>query len=68
MESSQWLTRALTRLDLQDIRKYDHPIVYASPTFQRLTGYDASEIMGKNCRFLQSMFLFVVLCDLRARR
>lgn len=37
-----------------DIRKYDHPIVYASPTFQTLTGYSANEIVGKNCRFLQS--------------
>lgn len=37
-----------------DIRKFDHPIVYASPTFQTLTGYSANEIVGKNCRFLQS--------------
>lgn len=39
---------------LQDIRKYDHPIVYSSPTFSMLTGYDNREIVGRNCRFLQS--------------
>ncbi|HEY1188865.1 MAG TPA: PAS domain-containing protein [Gemmata sp.] len=31
----------------------DNPIVYASPGFERITGYGAEEIMGKNCRFLQ---------------
>jgi PAS domain-containing protein len=36
-----------------DIKRYDHPIVYASPTFHRLTGYEQHEIMGRNCRFLQ---------------
>jgi PAS domain-containing protein len=36
-----------------DIKRYDHPIVYASPTFLRLTGYDQNEIIGRNCRFLQ---------------
>jgi len=37
-----------------DVRRYDHPIVYCSPTFCRLTGYEEHEILGKNCRFLQS--------------
>lgn len=31
----------------------DNPIIYANKTFERLTGYDAAEILGKNCRFLQ---------------
>nr|AML78367.1 putative LOV domain-containing protein [Cyanophora paradoxa] len=30
-----------------------HPIVYASPGFQRMTGYTEAEIIGRNCRFLQ---------------
>lgn len=33
---------------------YDFPIVYASETFERLTGYTGPEIIGRNCRFLQS--------------
>ena len=38
----------------QDIRRYDAPIVYASPTFSALTGYELPQIVGRNCRFLQS--------------
>jgi hypothetical protein len=36
-----------------DVRKEDCPIVYSSPTFSVLTGYENKEILGKNCRFLQ---------------
>ncbi|KAF8487882.1 hypothetical protein JB92DRAFT_2574842, partial [Gautieria morchelliformis] len=36
-----------------DLRRVDAPIVYASPTFTRLTGYTAPEVLGRNCRFLQ---------------
>ncbi len=31
----------------------DNPIVYASPGFTRLTGYEPTEVIGRNCRFLQ---------------
>ncbi|WP_405406109.1 PAS domain-containing protein [Paracoccus sp. Ld10] len=31
----------------------DNPIVFANDAFQRLTGYDRPEIVGRNCRFLQ---------------
>lgn len=37
-----------------DARKFDNPIVYCSATFERLTGYTKHEILGRNCRFLQS--------------
>ena len=37
-----------------DVRRYDCPIVYASPTFCHLTGYNEREVLGRNCRFLQS--------------
>ena len=37
-----------------DVRRYDSPIVYASPTFCHLTGYSEQEVLGRNCRFLQS--------------
>jgi PAS domain S-box-containing protein len=31
----------------------DQPIIYASPGFERLSGYTAAEVLGKNCRFMQ---------------
>lgn len=34
-------------------RLRDNPIVYASQGFCRLTGYMLTDIVGKNCRFLQ---------------
>src|SRR3954447_25682802 len=37
-----------------DAQQHDLPIVYCSQTFERLTGYTKHEILGRNCRFLQS--------------
>lgn len=37
-----------------DVRRYDRPIVYASPNFCELTGYTEHEVLGRNCRFLQA--------------
>ncbi|KAJ3481997.1 hypothetical protein NLI96_g7279 [Meripilus lineatus] len=37
-----------------DKRRFDSPIVYASPTFCKLTGYSEQEVLGTNCRFLQA--------------
>ncbi|OAC99560.1 hypothetical protein MUCCIDRAFT_149173 [Mucor lusitanicus CBS 277.49] len=37
-----------------DAKQYDFPLVYASPMFERLTGYAPSEVIGRNCRFLQA--------------
>lgn len=37
-----------------DARQYDFPIVYVSPTFEKLTSYTSNEILGRNCRFLQA--------------
>ncbi|TFL18886.1 PAS domain-containing protein [Jannaschia formosa] len=31
----------------------DDPIVYVNPAFLELTGYEAQDVMGRNCRFLQ---------------
>ncbi|MDQ5947369.1 MAG: hypothetical protein QG619_2801 [Pseudomonadota bacterium] len=30
----------------------DHPIVYVNPAFERITGYDAAEVVGQSGRFL----------------
>ncbi|KAH8073796.1 PAS domain-containing protein, partial [Cristinia sonorae] len=37
-----------------DSRRFDNPIVYASPSFCTLTGYSEQEVLGNNCRFLQA--------------
>jgi PAS domain S-box-containing protein len=31
----------------------DDPIVYVNPAFERISGYSAEEVGGRNCRFLQ---------------
>jgi PAS domain S-box-containing protein len=36
-----------------DPRLPDNPIVFTNRAFLALTGYDANEILGSNCRFLQ---------------
>lgn len=37
-----------------DITQPDCPIIYVSDIFERLTGYTKYEVLGRNCRFLQS--------------
>jgi PAS domain S-box-containing protein len=38
---------------VSDPRQPDNPIVLANRAFLDLTGYDADEVIGRNCRFLQ---------------
>lgn len=38
---------------LSDPRLPDHPIVFASEGFLRMSGYERGEVLGRNCRFLQ---------------
>ncbi|MBX5183434.1 PAS domain-containing protein [Rhizobium sp. NZLR5] len=38
---------------VSDARQADYPIILANGAFLELTGYSASEIIGKNCRMLQ---------------
>ncbi|KJZ78603.1 hypothetical protein HIM_01994 [Hirsutella minnesotensis 3608] len=41
-------------LVLCDLELPDAPIVYVSDSFCQLTGYSKPEVLGRNCRFLQS--------------
>ncbi len=38
---------------ITDSQADDEPIIYVNEGFERLTGYPAEEVLGKNCRFLQ---------------
>ncbi|MFY7805747.1 MAG: diguanylate cyclase domain-containing protein [Limnoraphis robusta] len=38
---------------ITDATQSDHPIIYVNQAFERITGYSALEVRGKNCRFLQ---------------
>ncbi|MEG4493385.1 PAS domain S-box protein [Microcoleus sp. D3_18_C4] len=38
---------------IADATKPDTPIIYCNPAFEKLTGYSAEEVIGRNCRFLQ---------------
>lgn len=31
----------------------DHPMIYCNSAFEKMTGYSAPEVIGRNCRFLQ---------------
>ncbi|EGO30080.1 hypothetical protein SERLADRAFT_491535 [Serpula lacrymans var. lacrymans S7.9] len=39
---------------VSDTRRFDAPIIYASPSFYSLTKYEEHEVIGRNCRFLQA--------------
>ena len=47
------ITSARNGVLITDANQPDNPIVYANPAFERITGYSAEEVIGRNCRFLQ---------------
>ena len=49
----QALEFALNGIVITDPTQKDNPIIYFNKAFQKLTGYNRDEIIGKNCRFLQ---------------
>ncbi|MEO8773720.1 MAG: PAS domain S-box protein [Gelidibacter sp.] len=51
---SEALQAAGNGIIISDALQKDHPIIYFNPAFQELTGYASEEILGRNCRFLQS--------------
>ncbi|MCX7089065.1 MAG: PAS domain-containing protein [Methylococcales bacterium] len=47
------LDECVNGVTLSDPDLEDTPIIYANKAFEKLTGYNQSEIIGRNCRFLQ---------------
>ncbi|NKB17669.1 MAG: PAS domain S-box protein [Pseudanabaena sp. CRU_2_10] len=38
---------------ITDSRQPNQPVIYVNPAFERITGYGADEVIGRNCSFLQ---------------
>ena len=47
------LNSANDGITIVDMKQKEQPLVFVNPSFEKLTGYCAEEIIGKNCRFLQ---------------
>lgn len=47
------MNEAPVGITITDADGEDVPLVYANEAFERVTGYPVSEVVGRNCRFLQ---------------
>ncbi len=47
------LNVAAEGITISDMRLPEQPLIYINEGFERLTGYSAESMLGKNCRFLQ---------------
>jgi PAS domain S-box-containing protein len=47
------LAAAVEGITIADARTSDRPLIYVNEGFERLTGYTAEEVIGRNCKFLQ---------------
>lgn len=47
------LNVAAEGITIADMRLPNQPLIYINEGFERLTGYSADSMLGKNCRFLQ---------------
>lgn len=47
------MAEGVTGLTVAEPHGDDMPVVYASPTFERVTGYRPDDVLGRDCRFLQ---------------
>ncbi len=56
-EATRLRERAIAASDnaiiIADVLQPDSPVIYVNPAFERITGYRADEVIGRNCRFLQ---------------
>ncbi len=48
------VSASIDGITISDVHQPDYPLIYVSPGFERMTGYRADEVLGRNCRFLQN--------------
>ncbi|PBB05988.1 MULTISPECIES: PAS domain-containing protein [Salimicrobium] len=57
MQQNDFIRAAVDRVGvgvvIADPQQVDTPVVYVNKGFEELTGYEAKEVLGRNCRFLQ---------------
>lgn len=57
IQQNEFIKAAIDRVGagvvITDPEQEDNPMVYCNKGFQEMTGYEADEILGRNCRFLQ---------------
>ena len=41
-------------MTIADMRQPDQPLVYVNAAFEALAGFPRADVLGRNCRFLQS--------------
>ncbi|MCH5685071.1 PAS domain-containing protein [Niabella sp. W65] len=47
------LNASVSGIIITDNLQPDNPIIYCNQAFERISGYERSQIIGHNCRFLQ---------------
>lgn len=51
--AKQAINSANDGITIVDMMRPDQPLIFVNQSFERMTGYKRSEVIGKNCRFLQ---------------
>lgn len=51
---SEIIDQSINGIIITDPKKQDNPIIYANQSFYKMFGYTQDEVLGKNCRFLQT--------------
>ncbi|WP_435066905.1 PAS domain S-box protein [Haloplanus sp. C73] len=50
---NQAIDEAQVGITIADAQQPDVPLIYVNQGFEQITGYDATDVIGRNCRFLQ---------------
>lgn len=52
--AKQAINSANDGITITDMKAPNQPLIFVNKAFEEMTGYDQSEVLGKNCRFLQN--------------